>query len=374
VFAGPEAGRSRFTNPGRTALSDRNTTVEIADQIRRSGRRAWLIVALPVLAAAVALAVQLQRPQEYQSTATVLTPPAATQRTGGQYIGDFKAALASSPVAEATGQEVGLPPGEIKNGLAASTSAAGSTLIEVTWVGANRSAAERVPAVAAREAFELLVKPRQNALEAEEKMLTLQYEQAAQARDAYTKEIGVLLPPQEYQALVQETTQLRNNYQSARAEGRDGASALKVQLDARIKDRDALAPKVIQYNQLQSDVERAYAALASTRNELSEVRGQLESVDQAGTITTDQVRAVSSLLPLVRNVLGAAIVGFGVALLALVALATLFGQPRRAPATPPSGTPPPTLLGGTVEPHPGEPRHGSWVSAGQGAEYRGPSE
>lgn len=308
--------------------------MEITQLIRRSGARAWLLAVVPLLLAGAAFAVQVRQPAHFSGSATILTPAASTQRTGGQYIADFQAAIKSTTVANDTAAAVGLSPGSVRKNLSSGPTAPGSTLLQVSWVGTSRAAAATVPAKAARRAYALLLQPRLNSLQAQETILITRYEQTQSARTDFTKKIAVQLPLQEYQALLQQNNQLKGQISKARSEGDDGTvSELKSQLDETNKSLRSLGPQVLQFNQLNSDVDSAHAELSKVQSDLSETQGALNAVDAPGTITTNAVIEVSPTIPMIRNIVGAAIVGFGVALLLLLGWAALFG-PRSARHTP----------------------------------------
>src|SRR5271169_2320473 len=87
----------------------RRSAVEIKDYLRALGKRAWVVILVPVVAGALALGYQLGQKPQFQSTVTVLSHPAsAAAGSVIQYITSFQAAMGSDTVINQVAQQAGL--------------------------------------------------------------------------------------------------------------------------------------------------------------------------------------------------------------------------------------------------------------------------
>lgn len=302
--------------------------MEIAEHLRRAGSWAWLLLILPLLAAGVSLASQRDRPALWTSSATVLTSPGITDRTGVQYIFDYQAALSSGFVIQKVAEATGVSAGEVSDTLTSAPVAAGSSLLEVSFSSEDREAAGSVPPIAARFALEALIQPLIDAANAQIAIAGQQYDDALRARESYTAEIGRQLPAQDYQSALSELASLRNAYELARIENRPTADGLREVVVAREAEVAELAPQVVEFSLLETEVDRTYSELTRLRFSLAATQAQLDAVESESTITPGEVRPENNSSRLIRPVLTAALVGFVVAVLDVVGLVFLFDRRR----------------------------------------------
>ena len=306
--------------------------MEISDYLRRAGRWAWLLLVLPLVAAGVSFALQRDRPVVWSSSATVLTPPGVTDRTGVQYISDYQAALTSDFVVGQVAEETGVPAGELFSGLASAPISPGSSLLSVSFTSEDAAQAEEVPPIAARLALEALLQPIADAQGAQIEISRQQYDEALRAREAYTAETGVQLPAQAYQSALSELASLRNSYELARLEGRDTAAGLAELIATRETELGALANQVVEYNLLENQVGSTFGELTRLRFALASTQAQLDAAASEDTITPGEVTSQEDSTAVVRPVLTAALAGFVVAVLLILGLILVF--PRRTNGPP----------------------------------------
>ena len=80
--------------------------MEILGYLRTSGRRRWLLIAVPVLAGAAVLPVGLQQPQHFTADATVVVPspssdagPAVLRQVGEGFVSVARSEAARQAIA-----------------------------------------------------------------------------------------------------------------------------------------------------------------------------------------------------------------------------------------------------------------------------------
>ncbi len=310
----------------------------ILDYLRRAGRWTLLLVLLPVLCAATAFWLNRNPPQVWSASATILTAPTATGRTGAQYVNDVQAALLSDAVVGQVAKQTKASPDTIRSGLTSAILAPGSSLLQVSFTASEKSVAAAVPATAARVTLQNLLSPTLAANAAQLKVTEDQLELVVQARDEYIRQIGVVLPVAAYQSALGELGQLRANAVTAHAQDRPGAA----ELDALVKSRQAavaaLGPQAVHFQDLQGAVDRASGEVSQARASVISSQAQVAALDSPATIKSTGAYQLSSNTQLLQRVLGAAVVGAIFAVLILAGLLTLSRRrARRSPA--PRATP-----------------------------------
>lgn len=295
----------------------------IFDYLRRAGRWTLLLVLLPVLCAGTAFWLNRNPPPVWSSSATILSPPTATARTGSQYVNDLQAALLSDAVVAQVAKETKTSSSTISSGLTSAVLAPGSTLLQVRFTASDKSHAAAVPGAAARAALQSLLSPIVAANLTQLKVAEDQESRAVRDRDAYAQQTGVLLPALAYQSGLGEVAQLRANAVTAHAEGRLGAA----QLDAALKSREAavaaLAPQVVHHQDLQAAVDSTYQNLNQVRATVGISQAEATSLASPGTIKSAGVVEQSNTTQLLQRVLAGAVVGVIFAVLILAGLVTL---------------------------------------------------
>jgi hypothetical protein len=141
--------------------------MEIAEYLRVIRKRAWIVLLIPALAAALMTAIILSRPTEYSSTATVAAPWLISNAPGdsyamangpSQFVADFTAAISIPPVVDAVAQATGASPDSIRENVTAAPIDE-STLIQVRFIGADQRQAEPVARAIALETLRFLFRP-----------------------------------------------------------------------------------------------------------------------------------------------------------------------------------------------------------------------
>ena len=290
----------------------------ISEVLSSAGRWRALLVVLPLGCAAAALGVHPPVTQ-WTASATVLTAPSGTSRTGAQYVNDLQAVLRSDAVTAQVATQTGASAADLRGGLSSRLLASGSSLIEVSYTSADRARADAVPAAAARAGLQSLVDPQWVAAQSQLTTTENDYTRAGAARDAFTGSIGQALPEQAYQSALTEVAQLRTSAATLRATERPGADLLDAQAAARQAQVDALAPQVVTYRALQADVDRTFSALSTVRTAVTTLQSQRAALASPASVTTAPATASSSRLEL-RTAVTAAAVGLVVAFLLLTAL------------------------------------------------------
>jgi hypothetical protein len=296
--------------------------VETRDYLRALGRRAWILIVLPVVAAVIAAAVVLVQPAEHESTATVLTHPSISlSGSTVAYVTSFQAALTSGTILDQVSAKTGIPTATLQTGLTAAPSAANSVTMNVTYAGTQDSATiSSVPVIAARDVLTILITPQITSGQAQVNAAQSQVTAAQAALAAFTSRTGLFNPTQDYQSLSSQLVQLRVLRTSTLALGTHSSvsadSAVAV-IDQEIASTTAqlakLGPQVAAYSALQTNLSRAQTALQSAEAQVLSAQQQLSLTSAAGGVAPGSVTKVSRTKTLIKTAGPAALVGFIVA-------------------------------------------------------------
>ncbi|GGL07971.1 Wzz/FepE/Etk N-terminal domain-containing protein [Mangrovihabitans endophyticus] len=314
--------------------------METVDYLRMARQRWWILLGLPVLAAAVAVAVVALTPARYQVTAYVAAPAlvggvAAQQYTGGQaanqFVAAFAAATTSPKVLDQVAGDTGVPADTVRDGVAVEQVGASSQLT-LTYAGTDRARVAPVAESMIRRALTFLFASQVD-------VATEQVTAAEGDVQAATKKItdwesanDVSQPDKLYQATLSEQSNLRQQELSMAAVGNTrGAEAAAKVLEEGRKQLAALGPKLPGYQALIAQRDAATGALADARQHLQAARAQAQAANPAQVSSVGEVAGVSRLRAIAVTALPAAGAGLLVAVL-LVALLEVLARRNSQPA------------------------------------------
>ena len=290
--------------------------MDIKDYLYAVRRRLWLPIAIPILAALVTGGVIYQLPERYQATATVVVPAISARGLSTsavtQYVATFKDVLTSQPVVSQVAIETGAHQQDIRSGLTAATTSAGSNVILVTFTGPVKKQVGPVVRAAAVDAMDILLAPQLYAAQTATTVSQMSLDQANKNLSDFTAATGLLFPDEDYKIKFQELSQLLVQLQQAHLAG-DAArvNGLQTIIDARQKDLVALAPQVVAYQSLVQARSSAESAHNKAVSDYNVVNAEVVS-DRAPSTVTVQLQGHVSRVPEILRYGG---VAAGVALL-----------------------------------------------------------
>jgi hypothetical protein len=156
--------------------------MELQQYWRRAGRRRWILLLLPGLAAVGALPLALRQPPRYTATATIVllsnetapSPPAVNQ-----IVADFQSLVSAEPLLERVARQTGEPIGALRSNLTVKQIGAGD-LAELSYTGTRPGKATDVVQAAGSIAYDTLFGSRV-ATAREQLRFAQQYEQSVHA-------------------------------------------------------------------------------------------------------------------------------------------------------------------------------------------------
>ena len=196
--------------------------MEILGYLRTSGRRRWLLIAVPVLAGAAVLPVGLQQPQHFTADATVVVPspssdagPAVLRQVGEGFV---SVAQLRRQHRQAIAIDLGTSPGAVGRSLSV-TQVGTTNLVRLTYVGDKANLTERGARSAATQALQVYRGRQLTAAESARDALQAQYDEATAAVNAFVASSGSTSPPADYQARANTLARLDAEIALARAGG-----------------------------------------------------------------------------------------------------------------------------------------------------------
>lgn len=313
--------------------------MEIADYLTVARRRVWILVLVPVLAAAAALAYGLLSPKTYSATATVRTPSLVgtqySQFSGPQAIAQFVSAFAASAadptVVAQTARETGVSAAELTGDVTVAQVGASSN-VTLTYSGEDRTASATVAHTLATNALT-------NIYAAQGKIADMQAEAAKaglatanKAVNAYVVKAGVGEPTAAYQAAVTQVAWLEQTQANYRALGEDGsANVMNSAITSARKRASAIGSMLPEYNILLSAQSVANQTYQAVLGDQRKVQVQATAAADPGVVQTGETTpdvTPATIAKLVVPVFGAALL----LTIILIALVEFVVAARRQPA------------------------------------------
>ena len=315
--------------------------MEVVDYLRLARRRLWIIVMIPLLAAAGVLGFWQLSPQTYEATAYVFAPEALAG-SGAQFSGpagiaswvsEFSATAVSPRVVHRAARASGVPSVAITQGLKV-TQVQQSGQLQISFAWTKRSMAERVVKQCAESTPKQLVAPlvaqARRALTGAHASLAAVTQNMLAASSTWGHTRPDLLYAQRLNVLV--------GLENARPTIKAGDISTRREADARISRVRAqvanLQQDVIQFQNLNARRQAATMVLARAQEGLQTARAQL--VGARGSVSMLPTRPAQTSASLVKGLVSAVIAGLVIALCAIAGL-ELFrssGDASRHPARP----------------------------------------
>jgi uncharacterized protein involved in exopolysaccharide biosynthesis len=287
--------------------------VEIKDYLRALGKRAWVVILVPVIAGALALGYQLGQKPSYQSTVTVLSHPAsAAAGSVIQYITSFQAAMSSDTIINQVAQQAGVSPGTVRSGLSSQPSGINSIILKVSYTSKSKTRAPKIADLAARDTLDLLARPSLVTAQATLDADQAEYAAAKAAVDSFNKDAGLAGPVVEtYRAELGYVAQLQVAREIAALRGDPEAAGLTTLLDREQVRVTTLAGLVSQWTRLDDRESRDATSVADAQRVVAEAQAQLAVVQDPTAVAagdTTKLSPLPDILKLVGPVVVAALV------------------------------------------------------------------
>lgn len=341
--------------------------MEIVDYLKAARRRAWLLVVIPLLATAAAVAYVGLAPTTYTATARITTATLVggpwSQYTGPQAVDQFAGAFAANAtnpvVIQAAAEDAGVKPAQVRQGLTVTQDGASSNM-SLTYDGQDAHKADVVVSSVATETLKAMFSPQVALAEQQVKSA----EEALHSANSALADLGdkykLTDPPSAYNAALSQLSWLQQQQATLRSSGKlVESSALSASIDQARKEVASFRPILEQYDNLQAAQQSAVTSLDTARADYRKAKAQFEAANPANVVYTGHVHATDRIatgLQIVLPVLGASIF----LALAVVAILELLAARRRDEDEPvsPRHQAPATGLEGV------EPAHAMSRSAG----------
>ncbi|MFI9526174.1 Wzz/FepE/Etk N-terminal domain-containing protein [Micromonospora rosaria] len=314
--------------------------VEIVDYLRVARRRLWILLGVPLVAAAAAALVVLLGPARYAATSYVAAPAlvggaAAQQYTGtqaaAQFAAAFAAAVTSPQVVDQVSADTGVRAADLRAGLKV-TQVGASSQLTVTYTATDRSTVAPVLTATGQRALAFLFASQVGIAESEVTAATDELTTATKAIDEWEKTNKVRQPDRLYQATLQEIATMRQQRLQMQAVGNGrGAAEAEEAIAEGQKRLDGLGPKLPEYQALLAQRDTASGALANARQGLQQARAQSQAADPAQVTSVGAVEPVDRTRALVNLALPVAGAGLLLAVL-LVAVVEQLSRNRAVAA------------------------------------------
>ena len=305
--------------------------MQLTQLVRRSGKAAWLLVIVPVLAVAASLLLLAgnQAPVRTLATVSVIAPEgSSTAATVTQAVDGFASTVTSDTVLSLAAQDAGFP---IGSGDVTAQRVGTSNLVELrlgSEAGQDgRAALSALVAHANDSLFASSIAASDARVETAEK----RYQDALDERTRESSKTGLLLPIEAYRAKASEVTQLRVSLATGTAVDR---AAVQANLEQAQRDLTRIGQSVNAFESLEDSVVRARTELGDAKQEADAVTTRRAAATAPESITiTDSVQQ-SERTTLARTAIAALVVGLALGL-GLVLLIGLLR--RREPRSPHRG-------------------------------------
>ncbi|HEX8973395.1 hypothetical protein [Oryzihumus sp.] len=321
--------------------------MEIADYLRVARRRMWVLLGVPLLAAAITSMIVMAGPTTYTATSTVAAPALIGGSTSNQYTGaqavsqfvaQFEATAHVPAVVGAVSRQTKVAMTDITDGLTI-TQVGASSVMQMAFTSSDHKVVQPVLQGLTKQTLQTMFGTQVQLAQGQVATASTNLAQANAAIVAWEKAHGMVDPTQVYQSTLQRLNSLTQQWATQSANGSaTGAAALSGAIASVKAQLPAFGPYLAQYQQLTSSRDAAATALSGSQQALAQAKAQLAAADPsrvASISTTVPVSRTSSLVSLVLPVTGAAIF-LAIALVAMLELISR-ARPARLQASQTSG-------------------------------------
>lgn len=299
--------------------------MEITDYVRQAGRRAWLLVLLPLLAAALAVPYALSRPTEYTAATTVQLQPNDDDPTPGivkQTVDSYQAVVTSELTTVPVAERFKLPKDQIAEGATVLREQDGQ-LVTVSYTGTDQNRVPEISEALARQALEVTQNRDLEIANRDVAAFQGRYDAASKLVNDFIAQGNVpLLPEEDYKSTSAAVATLQRDIARRKALGQDRGD-LEVELAALSRSLPPKRDRFVTYQRLQAAANSAAASLAAAQGRQLTVtvrRDAAQPDSEINPVRRGAATEVNALPYIVQVVLGAAVLGLLLAAAILVAL------------------------------------------------------
>jgi capsular polysaccharide biosynthesis protein len=315
--------------------------MEIADYLRVARRRLWVLLGVPILAAAVTAYIVMAAPTTYSGTSTVSAPALVGGSTSNQYSGSqavnqfvaqFTATAHVPAVLDAVSKDTNVPRTDLTDNVTVSQVGA-SSVMQLGYTSTDKKTVQPVLQSLSKHTLQTLFTTQVALSQGQLSSAQAALAQSNAAIVAWEKTNSMVDPNLVYQTTLQRLNSLTQQWATLQANGAvTGAAAINGAIASLKAELPRFGPLLAQYQVLASNRDASAAAVTSAQQNLAQSRAQLEAADPAKVADISATTAdskTSALLSLVLPVTGAAVF----LAIALVAMLELLSRSRVTSAT-----------------------------------------
>lgn len=286
-----------------TDATPRNESMEIRDYLTVARRRFWVIVLIPFIATAAAVAYILLLPAAYSATAVVsgssLVGAPWSQYSGPQGDAQFAAAFAETaggPAAlKAAAASAKTTPQTLQDGVSVSQQGSSSNL-QVTFVASQPSTAARDVAAITAATLDQMFAPQVKLAQSRVTAATEALSTANTDLTDLAKKYGIADPSTAYSAALSNYNSLQQTQQNLRADGKAvQAAALDDAISKANQQVQQFGPILAAYRPLQAAQQTATSNLAAANGDLDKASAQLSAAAPQTIVSVGAAQPASRL-------------------------------------------------------------------------------
>lgn len=313
--------------------------MEIVDYLRIARRHLVVLIGVPLLAGALAVAYVLLSPRPYTATVYVSAPSLMGSQAGTyqgpqgatQFVNDFSAQATSPAVANLVAGSEHVSADDVTNGVSV-TQVDLSSQVELTYTTTKPRTAGPVALAVARQSLKGMFAPQVHLAKAGVRAATKSLHDANGALATFARKNGNLPVDQQYTTLTAQITRLEEEKALDQSQGLTWSASVLSGKIAKLQSQAAkLAPLTGDRADLLARQQAAQNTLTDSERVLAQAKSQLAAADPSQVIQPTPAEQMPLTHLFVTIVLPALAVGLVLAI-ALVALLELVARHRAAPA------------------------------------------
>ncbi|MEP7034077.1 MAG: hypothetical protein ABI662_01340 [Dermatophilaceae bacterium] len=310
--------------------------MEIIEYLEIARSRKWVLLGVPILAAAATSAIVLGSPATFSATATIspaaLVGGAAGNQYNGsqavsQYVAAFQATATGPAVRRAVSSSTQIPTSEIADGLDVSQVGASSAMT-ITYTDTKLKNVEPALTALTQGTLKAMFGSQVDLAQGQVDTATAEVTSAGDAIVAWEKQSGMVDPDRIYQSRIDQINTLTTQRVSLLANGNAaGAAATAATIATTKASLPAFAPLLAQYHALTARQTGAQSALTTALQSLQQSKAQLGAADPAKVTfigSAQRTDSTSTLATTVLPVTGASLF----AAIAIIAILELLSRNR----------------------------------------------
>ncbi len=271
--------------------------MEFQEYWRSAGRRRWILILLPAVAAFVMIPLAMREPPRYTVTATVTVQPsesAPTPPSVNQVFADFQALLESDPLLDRVGKITGVESQVLERELSVNQIGNGS-LARISYTGIEPAEVKEVVSVAAATAYDMLYTGRIKVAEEQAASARERYQEAVARKQSIVDQSGTSSLQQEQDLKGRELLELRVMRARAQLDGEIGQAERLDKLISPLQETlHQLNAQMALFDLASEEERRASSLIEQAEHHLTALEG-LRRFGTRGAVDISSVRALPRL-------------------------------------------------------------------------------